>query len=423
MRRRRRRRRGRRGDGGAQIEQILRAGLAGGEATRRECVHKLAGLGHAAVPELFERLVAQLERAGTPATEPGAPDPAAELLVSGLASMPRDDVRPLLATLSRAEGPETQRRALLLCWGECGGAADLELVCSAAAAALDPDGEPSAVGAALEDALSRLARRERPLWEALRKPSSTNAPALLRSFLRAAGRDAGEGALRYLVWSFEALPARRVEALVELQRAALRCQPPVAEEVSAAVRNALAQHPPDVLADLALIAGRFEDSAATGSLVELLSYPSPGVRANALWSLQRITGLGLHGEPVGWQRWYEDELAWWKTSADVELERLRSRDPGQVRMGIVALGKHRLQRERLALAVASTLDHEDGEIVMLACAALEQLGSRASVPALAALLEHADGPVRTSAWTSLCKLTGKDLPPDAPEWKALAARP
>jgi len=261
------------------------------------------------------------------------------------------------------------------------------------------------------------------MWQALRKIAVKSPVAQTRSFLRAAALDRGTAALAFLAWGVEALPERRVEAVTELQRASFNVALPVDSSVRDTVRRVLELHPADVVSELALIAGRFEDAEAVGPLIELLSAQSAGIRASALWALQRISALAFHSEPGRWRLWHEAELAWWSAQGETQINRLTATDAGVVSRAIVELGKRRLFRDRASIAIAGALDHDDAAVVELACNALVQLRSRACVPALVTTLEHRSAASRQSAWTALRKLTGKDLGLDPRAWNAPSSRP
>lgn len=415
----------------ARVEKILSDCLTLSESQTTpippsaECARKLAALGRSAVPAVFARLVAQLALPGAGALDPAGSEDArlAALLVSALAQLPRDSVRAHLVAAVQGTDEPLVRRAAVIVWGECATALDLETVCQVAARDLDVDGEPSAMGDALERALARLAARDAATWTALRKYAVVADTARVRSFLRAAALEPSTAALAFLAWSVESLPDRRVEAAMELQRASFTVALPVDVSVAGAVRRVLEQRPADVVSEIAMIVGRFEDAEAVPALIELLSAQSPGVRASALWALQRISALSFHGDPSRWRYWYDEELAWWNTKSEAQLNRVRSNDGEEVRKAILVLAKRRLHRDRAALAIAGALDHDDATVVDLACSALIQLRSRACLAALVTTLEHRAPLARQSAWTALRKLTGKDLGQDARSWSGFALRP
>jgi hypothetical protein len=415
----------------ARVERILADCLTLSESQttpippNAECARKLAALGRSATSAIFARLVGQLARPGASSIDAAGTEDAriAALLVSALAQLPRDSVRAILTSAAENKTDALVRRAAVTVWGECATTLDLEAVCAVAAADLDVDGEPTAMSADLERALAGIAARDPAAWLALRKLATKSPVSHVRSFLRAAALDQGTAALAFLAWGVEALPERRVEAVSELQRASFAVALPVDASVTGAVRRVLELHPADVAAELALISGRFEDAEAVGPLIELLSAQSAGVRASALWALQRISALGFRAEPERWRLWHEEELAWWNTKGDTQIQRLAASDAGTVNMAILELAKRRLHRDRAALAIAGALDHENAAVVELACNALVQLRSRACVPALVTTLEHRSAEARQSAWTALRKLTGKDLGFDARAWNGFSTRP
>lgn len=414
-----------------RVEKILNDCLTLSEsqttpvAPSGDCARKLAALGRSAVPAVFARLVAELARPGALALGPSGSENVrlSALLVSALAQLPRDAVRAQLVSAVQGTRDALVRRAALAVWGECATAQDLELLCAVAAPDLDVDGEPSTTGDAFEHALATLAARDPAAWNAVRKLAAAADTPLVRSFLRAAAHDPNTAALAFLAWSVESLPNRRVEAVAELQRASFGVALPVDAGVTGAVRRVLELRTADVVSEVAMIAGRFEDSEAVPPLIELLAAQSPGVRASALWALRRISALEFHGEPSRWRYWYDDEVAWWNTRGEAQLNRLLANDNAEVRKSILVLARRRLHRDRAALGIAGVLDHDDPGVVDLACSALVQLRSRACVPALVSALEHHSPAARQSAWNALRKLTGQDLGLDARAWSGVATRP
>ena len=70
-----------------------------------------------------------------------------------------------------------------------------------------------------------------------------------------------------------------------------------------------------------------------------------------------------------------------------------------------------------------TIEREEPDLVRLACAALEHLGSEVAVPGLIKCLRDTEPTVRDSANRALRGITGRTLPPDPELWVAVLSTP
>lgn len=401
----------------ARVQKLLHESLAQSDDAE-QLARRLIALGRAAIPELLDELTRHWTAAHAPVLAREGASLSAHGVLRALAQLPREAVELELARRSRGTPTRDTRAAALLLLGEIASGDELARLLHVVAPQLTEIGGDEELENALVDALGSVARRDASLWPNARRLASAQAPALRAALLRAAGACASAAAADFLTESFDALPEQRVELLMQVGVAAPRLARPLDERLAAEVRELLAEERSDVLADAALLAGRLEDSLAAERLIALLGNESAGVRANAVWSLQQISGLRLRDDTVRWTRWLADENAWWRNAADAELRALHGMDTPRARVAILEIGRHRLHRDRLAAALVSALDHEDPTVVQLACAQLQTLRSRVGLPALVALLEHPTQSVRWSAWTSLRALTGKNLPEDAGAWRA-----
>ena len=163
----------------------------------------------------------------------------------------------------------------------------------------------------------------------------------------------------------------------------------------------------------ALAVARLNDCEAVPDLIALLEDEARGVRDNALWALQQLTGMGRTADPGVWRRWYDAEVEWWEREAPdllTRLDRIELLADAEIVASINELGRHRLFREDLARRLFGALDHRDPRVVRLACVALQQFEARSAVPQLIELLEHRDRTVQQQAWTALKAITGRNLP-------------
>ncbi|MEW6071023.1 MAG: HEAT repeat domain-containing protein [Planctomycetota bacterium] len=169
----------------------------------------------------------------------------------------------------------------------------------------------------------------------------------------------------------------------------------------------------------ALALGELRDVEAVRPLLDLLENGAPGVRANALWALRRITGLSFPAEPATWRVWFEEEEEWALRSMASVIRALESPDEGEIAAAIQAASYHPLLRHELSEALGRVLDHPRAGLRALVCRTLERLASPVSIPPLIERLEDHDDAVRGSALHALQEITGRrDLPPDPAAWLA-----
>ncbi|MFN0244285.1 MAG: HEAT repeat domain-containing protein [Planctomycetota bacterium] len=410
-----------------RIEEIVARGS--GPAQTPGLARELAALGPRAIPALLEVLALRPRpRDPTPRSSsksdaraklhdtPPA-DPIAESLLAALVEMPGIKLRSALEDSIARDSSARARCAVLRCLGRAGTARDLALV-ARAACTVAPD-EPMAdeVRSALVRALLEVLARDPSACGAIEGVYPHVAPVVRPGFLEALGLRAGDAALRSLSRLLHIDADLRARALVEIGRAAAKSSRPVDDDVLANVRRYLVEGVPAGLPEAILAVGYLDDCESIPQLIALLSSEHRGARANAQWSLQRITRLGFRDTPDQWAAWYASEMEWWTRVWPSLAEDLHGRDRTRLRVALAQLGSRNLDRHRLAVEVAATLQVEDLTTQDLACAVLGQLGSSAAVPALIAALEHDDAAIRTSAWSALRKITGLDLPLDAVRWR------
>ena len=145
------------------------------------------------------------------------------------------------------------------------------------------------------------------------------------------------------------------------------------------------------------------------------------MRANALWSLKRITGLGIEETPARWENWYQSEREWRQNHWASTLAALHGPRPEKAKVALMDLATRHLYRDAIAREVAELMTHGDADVVTLACATLGQIESPAALDELIDCLDHDDAIVRMAAWNALRAITKKELPLDAAAWST--ARP
>jgi hypothetical protein len=165
-----------------------------------------------------------------------------------------------------------------------------------------------------------------------------------------------------------------------------------------------------------IVVGRLRDFESVPVLIEYLASGDARLRQQALWSLQRISGLGLRADPGRWRAWERSESRWWE-SARTLLARLDGTDTADVLAAINEVAARRLFRDGLSRELQPLLRRGETVIVRNACSALGQLGSPSSVGPLIDALCHPDAEVRDEARRALGTITGLDLPPDPARWE------
>ena len=144
------------------------------------------------------------------------------------------------------------------------------------------------------------------------------------------------------------------------------------------------------------------------------------VRANAEWSLRKLTGRKDEPDVERWRRWYAAETSWWQADAAGAFEALRDGSPFEVGNALRDLSRHRLSRHESAEEILPVLERGEAHLVAQACATLGALGSGLAKPGLREVLEHEDPTPRAAAWEALKAITGRtDLPADPAAWEGI----
>jgi hypothetical protein len=191
----------------------------------------------------------------------------------------------------------------------------------------------------------------------------------------------------------------------------------LAEEVQAYLRSedsACAQAACSVLARLGV-------PSSVPGLIEHVEDDDPLVSRAVLSALQAIGGVALPPSAAAWRAWFGREDRWWREEAPPAIEALaQAGELGTSLADLVTLSRdlseHPLFRDELVVAFGPLLAHPEPGARVLACQALERLGSRLALPDLCAHLEDRDREVISAAHTALVALTGVDLPAKRGRW-------
>lgn len=106
-----------------------------------------------------------------------------------------------------------------------------------------------------------------------------------------------------------------------------------------------------------LLAGRLRAGNALSRLVELLSAEREGLRRDAHWSLQRITGLRLPASTAHWAPLVEREQRWWSDRSEAAFTALESDDPLLQQRALKEIGERYSRRQELVAVLEGFLEH------------------------------------------------------------------
>jgi len=158
------------------------------------------------------------------------------------------------------------------------------------------------------------------------------------------------------------------------------------------------------------------------SLIELLENDDPVLERAVLSALRAISGASLPASAGAWRSWFAREQEWWRERAPSEIEALAQASELETSLAeLVArareLSSHPLFRDELVAAFGPLLGHAEPGARVLACQALQRLGSRLALPELCARLVDRDAQVVSAAHAALVALTGVDLPAKRVRWQ------
>ena len=372
--------------------QLLRRLDTSTPQAREQAARALAALGPASLEALFALV------------SPQAAGQQDELLARAIALQPRSELQAFFAGFTRSALAPGRIKPALLVLGEAGTARELGRCLELAQPA---EGE---VQDELVAALAALCARETSACELAASTARAAQPAEAEALVRGLAEARTGETARALVRLAQQRPALAALALSCLLAEAERLPRPLEPELLALVREQLAREDHPAAQEVLLLAGRLEDDESVPLLLERLAGPHTELHASALWSLRRITGLGLGPDAQAWSAWFKEESAWWRDRAPAALVLLRSGDPTGERRALGELGQRFWRRQQLAVELCEYLGRARAEGARMACGLLARLGCSAAIPALQARLEDEDPAVQQSARAALASLSGKKIP-------------
>lgn len=378
--------------GRERAEELLRRLDTSTPQARESAARALAALGPAALGELFALIGPQAE------------GPRDETLALAIGDLRGPALLELFGGFTRAALPAERLPAALLVLREAGCARDLARCLELA------DEGRGALQAELAAALGGICARDpAACGQALalaRGCSEPGAEALARGLAEARSTSAAR-ALVQLAVDRPGLAPVSFSCLLAEADALPR---PADADLLSALRELLGREEHPAAQELLLLTGRLGDDEAVPQLIESLSSAQPALRADALWSLRRITGLGLGADAQAWKQWFGEETQWWKERSGAVLALLRGEDAGAQRRALGELGGRFWHRQQIAAELGEYLGRCSAEGARMACGILARLDCPAAIPLLQARLCDPDPGVQQSARAALASLTGKKIP-------------
>ena len=340
------------------------------------------------------------------------PERISALALSALAELPAVPVRNALRSETRAHPEAEVRMAALQVLGRQGSAEGLELYFELLAESGD-ELEQRSVGAVASDALAALLRADGATANALEKPLLAAGLPAQRMACDALGAATVRG---------RQPPGEALRARSRARRRGARGHDPARRELPLARRRRRPGAPaegahargPGPARRGGPVAGAHEGRAVRAPSHRPARRPGPGRRARGPVVPARDPGDAHHRRGA--------------VAALVRGEQLvEGHGEGGSGRSIRRLDACRNPARALALpprprgrGPGGALSEARPAARIVACGALQEIGSRRAVPALVECLFDSDEEIRTSAWRALRTLTGEDLPPEPQVWEDYA---
>jgi HEAT repeat protein len=362
-----------------------------------------------------------LERERVPPLEPEQTEqvlsePQRELLLAGLARMEREAVLEELADRMALAHDVAGRLLALRVLGAVGDTESLQGLVGLALAEGEEE-PPPRLEEALREAIALILVREPSAFDRLHEELRRTPDDLQGVWIAAAG---DTGSPRTLELCAHALGFRTELAPIataQVLRVGRSPHPELNRELVERLRWMLDPTRAGLCRSVLLALGELGDYESIPTLIELLDGPDEGLSQNALWALQRITGLPFPASAQRWRSWYAQELAWFEHEERRVLRDLGSRDPARVSGALREIGRRRTQRESLAVEVLAVLERSEPSLRAQACDTLGVLGAEVALPALVERLEGDIPYCAQAAWRALGSISGLDLPAQGGAWR------
>jgi HEAT repeat protein len=187
-------------------------------------------------------------------------------------------------------------------------------------------------------------------------------------------------------------------------------------QVIGRIQLLLASSDPLVKKEAAAALGRCKAVAAVPALIKLLDSGDKGVRSNVIGALRNMTGRAFASTSMA-TSWWDEENADSQERFNALLDQLKQGQPRLAPLIVEELSKIPLMQDKVPSALLLYTNHADFRV---RAAVAETLGQTPPVlrtySMLIGRLNDSSDVVRVSAWHSLKKMTGQNLPNDREIW-------
>jgi HEAT repeat protein len=335
-----------------------------------------------------------------------------DLVVAGFEQLGRGFVYEALGDDLQDATDVAERRALIEVLGAIGTGDELMRVFDLALTA-EEESPIRGLEEAFGNAATAILARDERAFQRLERSWRSQREELYSTLLTAVGNSDSPVALEYLaeviLWDEDLASA----AMAQIPKLGKSADEHVNEELRMRLRHYLDPEQPGLCGAASLALAELEDLEALPYLIDLLAseLASDGIKRNATWALQKISGLSLPQNARRWNHWYEGELDWMRRGKAKEFRRIMSHDERHVAKGLREIAKHPLVNEEFVHTLRAVLIDRNDDVRVLACQALAVYGDEHVMPWLVDALEDPYPEVRHAAWESLRKLTGLELTP------------
>ena len=366
-----------------------------------------------------------LERERVPAlradqAEQQLSEPQREILLAGLAHQEPVAVLKALDERLTLASDRSARLLALRVLGAVGIAATIEHL-GPLALVQGEEEPPPGLEDALREAVARILRNAPEAFDRLPQVLRSSPPALHAALISAAGDSGDPRALALLANALAFRPELAPLATAQVLRVGRSPRLELNKALIERLRWLLDSDQPGLCRSVVLALGELRDCDSIPLLIDLVDSSDTGLAQNAVWALQRATGLTFGASSERWRHWYAQETAWFAHEERAVLRDLAARNPAKVSQALREIGRRRTRRDELAVEVLEVLERAEPNLRAQACDTLGQLDCELALPALVERLERDIPYCSQAAWRALGAICGLDLPAEGRAWREALA--
>ena len=336
-------------------------------------------------------------------------------LVNALGEFQRPALHALLLSRLESEDSESSATALRLL-GTFGEGRHFKRIVACVEASEGSDANDEILDA-FEDCFVELARRDPSTISRIRWAWGKATREVQGVWLLALGESGQQEASDLLLSLLEWGDGEPSALIAHVDRISAVLNRDSAAAASATIRPYLEAEDLGTVKAATLSLGRLGDIESIEVLIELLVHEQAGVRANAHWSLKRITGRNFSVAGGPWRVWFREQSQWFEREAERIVGRLESADAAVVTAALQDVTRHPLHRDAFVWDIVAVLAHESVAARVMACHVLRELSQGDTLPFLIDSLTDESDRVVAAAHDALRRMTRLDLPPSPEEWE------